>query len=174
MPSWIFGPIGKLILGAALLLGIGIAIRWYGHTKFQDGVDSVATKINKQTEKKKEKANKVSVDLNLKYVVQLNVIHGQTQTLLQKVPIYVTQKDNARCTINVGFVSLWNSSNKGLLPSSARTANEAASPVVLSDVAAQHTRESGLGRSQQQQLIDLQEWVRKEYEVINGHKLQYH
>lgn len=61
----------------------------------------------------------------------------RTETLIRKVPVYVTRKADAACVVPAGFVSLWNggAGGPGAAPETPRGPVEAASGVALSDVA---------------------------------------
>ena len=76
------------------------------------------------------------------------------------VPVYVTKEDDARCSINNGFVSVWNAANAGVpLSRAAGVTDGEASGVALSDVATQHTVESQYTLELEERLIALQDWA---------------
>lgn len=174
MPTWITSRLVELGVVAALLVGCWLGLLWYGHKKYLAGQQDTIAAINKQTQRVKENSNKITVGVVTKYIEHTEVIHKQGATIIKKVPVYVTRKDNSRCTINTGFVSLWNGSNKGILPPATATVNATPSPVVISDVASQHSRESLICRGTEQRLSSLQEWVQQQYQTVNGKPLLYH
>jgi hypothetical protein len=87
------------------------------------------------------------------------IASGETQ--IKEVPIYVTAQNDAACSINAGFVRLWNAANAGatISPDSGG-ADAAPSGVSLSEAAAQHVREATYTRGLEEQLIGLQDAVR--------------
>lgn len=161
----------SLGLSLAIILG---AMWYYGNTRYVDGQADIQAKWDKELQRQKENSHKISVGVITKYVDRIKVIHEKGDTIIKKVPVYVTRKDDSKCTVNRGFVSLWNSSNKGLLPATSRTVNAEPSAVKLSDIASQHSREVGICKVTEQTLVSLQAWVREEYKAVNGHPLEYH
>ena len=109
------------------------------------------------------KAHKVQTVIDTRVVTQTKVlvhtVYVRGATIIQKVPTYVTHYDNARCTINVGFVRLWNDANRMSVPAPATSIDETPSPVVLSDVAAEHSREATTCHANNTRFRKLQAWV---------------
>lgn len=101
------------------------------------------------------------------YIPQVQYIKSAAVTITKEVPIYVTKKDDTHCTIPNSFVSLWNDTNKMQFPSSSSTVDGATSPVVLSDVAAQHGREAVLSSENEAKLRSLQDWVRQQQSLYD-------
>ena len=159
----------RLALAAGLLAALAGGIWWLHHTWWGDGYAACARQDTHAVHIAQRHAQKVVTRVVTRYITRIKVVRGQTRTIVRKVPVYVTHYDNAHCRINVGFVSLWNGANRGLLPSPSGSADEARSAVVLSDVAAEHARESGVCRATEAQLSALQEWVRGVTATSNGH-----
>ena len=109
------------------------------------------------------KARKVQTVIDTRVVtktkVLLHTVYLRGATIIQKVPTYVTRYDNSRCTINVGFVRLWNDANRMSVPAPATSIDETPSPVVLSDVAAEHSREATTCHANNTRFRKLQAWV---------------
>lgn len=94
------------------------------------------------------------------YVDRVKTITVQGETRIKEVPIYVTAQDDAACSINAGFVRMWNAANAGAAISPDPSgADEAPSGVSLSDTAAQHDREATYTHQLEEQLIKLQDAV---------------
>ncbi|QNB08321.1 hypothetical protein G5S34_17220 [Herbaspirillum frisingense] len=94
------------------------------------------------------------------YVDRVKTITVQGETRIKEVPIYVTAQDDAACSINAGFVRMWNAANAGTAISpNPSGADEAPSGVSLSDTAAQHDREATYTHQIEEQLIALQDAV---------------
>jgi hypothetical protein len=107
----------------------------------------------------------VTTQVVVKYVHDQVVIHDKAQIITKEVPQYVTVKDDSACTINNGFVGLWNDANANAVPPTPSGADEAPSSVKLSDVAAEHGREAELYNQTANQLIELQNWVKAQVAV---------
>lgn len=94
------------------------------------------------------------------YVDRVRTIKVQGETQIREVPIYVTAQDDAACSINTGFVRVWNAANAGATISPDPSGADAApSGVSLSDTASQHAREAAYTRQLEEQLIALQDAV---------------
>lgn len=138
------------------LLSAGFGGGWYVNDLRHDSEELEAKEIQIKSSEK-------TVEVVTKYVDRVKVIHEKGETIIKEVPIYVSQKSDSSCVVPVGFGLLWDGSNRGEIPETAGDSNEVASSIVLSDVAAQHTRESTICRATEEQLIELQEWVRLVY-----------
>ena len=97
---------------------------------------------------------KVIKQIETVYVPKLKVIHEVGKTIYKEVPVYVTPANDRQCTINNGFVRLWNYANQSVPPTVSST-DEDASKVKLSEVAAEHAREAELCNANTEQLIGL-------------------
>ncbi len=92
------------------------------------------------------------------------------QTIVKKVPVYVTKQADAHCTIPLGFVRLHDAAAGGV-PVLSDTSGQshgtpgdpdAASGHSLSDVAETVTDNYGACRQIAEQLVDLQDWVSRQ------------
>lgn len=101
------------------------------------------------------------------FIPQVTFVHETGKTIREKVPVYVTQKDDSHCTIPNSFVLLWNSANKMQLPNPSDRVDDSRSSVVLSDIAAQHERESEIGNANEVKLRSLQSWVAQQEDLYN-------
>lgn len=160
MIYWIGG-----ILLACILSVFGVF--FYGHTRYDAGYHAATISWKKDEDKKIARLEKrqaiVTTRVVKEYVPQIKEVYIQGATIIKRVPVYVTKKDNKHCAINVGFVQLWNAANKGMSISNSPSAgDEKTSPVILSDVAAEHAREATICRATEKQLAFLQDWVRQE------------
>lgn len=89
----------------------------------------------------------------------------RTITRIKEIPIYVTPKADAACSISLGFVQLHDdaASNQGAtLPDSAGQSPDSASDVKLSEVSAANIQNYGTYYQVREQLIGLQDWVRQQ------------
>jgi hypothetical protein len=101
----------------------------------------------------------VTTKVVTEYVHDLRIIHEKAATIIKTVPVYVTKYDDSRCTINNGFVRVWQYSNDNTVPPAPASTDETPSPLVLSDIATEHAKEAELFNEQREQLMALQKWV---------------
>ena len=101
------------------------------------------------------------------YLPKIEYLKSVEQTIMKEVPLYVTKEDNSHCTIPNSFVSLWNDTNKMQFPGSSSSIDATPSSVVLSDVAAQHTREASLESQNETKLRALQDWILQQQTIYN-------
>lgn len=163
----------KIGIIVVLIAAIIAAFFVYGSIKYNDGVSDTKLAAKLQVAKTDINSNKVTSQIETRYIDRVQVIHDKGETIIKKVPVYVTKEDNTRCIINTGFVRLWNNANGMQVPDPTSVINETSSSVVLADVAAQHAREAGITHETEEQLISLQDWVRKQQAVYgntNGRK----
>ena len=146
-----------------LLLGVLVlCIFFNGKIQYWRGEHYIIEQQKTAVKRFNVASSKVAKEVQTVYVDRIKTVQLVGQTIIKKVPIYVTRKDDSSCTINSGFVQLWNSSNEMSVPVSPSSTYETPSLVVLSTVAAQHAREATAYQGLYTQLMSLQDWVRKE------------
>lgn len=149
----------KLALAGGILAAIGGATWYFHHHWWAEGYAQRAAQDASALAKARKGQMVIDTLVETRYKTRIKVIRVHEPATIIRVPEYVTIRDNARCTVNVGFVRLWNDANRMSVPAPATSADEAASAVKLSDVAAQHARESYLCHANNAQLRALQAWV---------------
>ena len=103
----------------AAALAVFLALWWYGNHQFNKGV---AHQLAIEAEAAAElggKQAKTTERIRIVYVKQEAEIKWRTKTITERVPEYVTAKDDAACPVPHGFVELWNAAASGTLPRSA-------------------------------------------------------
>ena len=105
------------------------------------------------------KQQKVTTEVVTKYIHDVKTIRIRGATIIKEVPIYVTTQADNRCTINNGFVRVWNGSITGSVPPTPGPANDSPSDTKLSDVAIAHAKEVEQYNETAERLKALQEWV---------------
>lgn len=151
-------------LALALLLAAACAVAWFkgaAHVQIRWDLDDAqrdAAIAKRQVRVADKVANVVT-----RYVDRVQIVREVGETIIKEVPVYVTEESDRRCVVPAGFVSMWNGANRGELPAPDGAADEAASEVVLSDIAAQHGREAKQCRETEEQLIALQDAVREAF-----------
>ncbi len=155
----------------AFLVAVG-ALWYYGDYKYDAGRaevqalwDTQKAKDAAEIKRLKEESGKVTERVVTEYVDRVKVVREKGDTIIKQVPVYVTVENDAACTVNRGFVSLWNRSNKGFVSGAPARTDGEASEVRLSDIAAQHAREATICRSTETQLESLQDWVSEQRRV---------
>lgn len=123
-----------LALVAALLVGLG----WLGGVNNEQG--NAAQVARDQLAKAFEQGQELGTVRDrvvTQYVDRVQVINQRGATLIKEVPVYVSAKADAACTVNAGFVRLHDAAAKSLpAPDPAGDADAAPSGVALSAVAA--------------------------------------
>ena len=100
-------------VAAALLFG---AYRM-GKTEVQDDWDAEKAKMAQYILELEANQGKETVRVVTEYVDRIKTVNVKGQTIIEKVPVYVTKEDDARCgAIGAGFVRLWNAANKNEVP----------------------------------------------------------
>lgn len=154
---------GKWLAGLPRWVWYGIAgilfCWWLYHKGVTDERARNEAKAAKVIEKIVYKQGKVTEKIVTQYVDRIKVVRIKGDTIIQKVTEYVTPENDAACTINNGFVILWNAANQNTVPEAATGADGAPSEVKLSDVAAQHATESKVCTETETKLESLQDWV---------------
>lgn len=91
---------------------------------------------------------------------------SRTQTIIRKVPVYVTEKSNSACIVPLGAVRLLDAAISGSDPGAVEAAiapgqpNDASSGIALSDVVALLASDFGDARANANQLTHLQLAIR--------------
>jgi len=148
-----------LVCGTFFIGGISNEAEW------QLKVKEMETVVAKQ----ELAAANITAEVITKYVERVKIVEGKTHEIIKKVPIYITKKSDAECTINNGFVSLHNSgASQTKVPNTARDVNEEASNVKLSEVAITVSQNYGTYYQVSEQLKSLQEWIQKQKDLDDG------
>lgn len=150
------------LIGLIILLLLAVGLWGFGAREFHKGVLEQLGKDKTTALVVQAKAQAITTKVETRYLTRVQVVHDAGATIIKKVPIYVTHEDSSRCIVNNGFVQLWNDANKMQLPNPPSSINEGASPVILTDIAAQHVREANLYQQQYEQLKALQDWITQE------------
>lgn len=96
------------------------------------------------------------------YVDRVQVITERGQTIIQKVPVYVSAKADAACTVNAGFVRLHDAAAHALpAPEPSGAADDAPAGIALSAVGATTAANYAACNANAEQLTQLQELVRQ-------------
>lgn len=160
--------ITKIGIIVVLIAAIIAAFFVYGSVRYDDGVSDTKAASKLQVAKTDIISGKVTAQVETKYIDRVQIIHDKGDTIIKKVPIYVTKQDDTKCIINVGFVRLWNNANGMQVPDPTSFINETPSDVVLTDIATQHAKEAELTHQTEEQLISLQDWIRQQQAIYGN------
>jgi hypothetical protein len=141
-----------------IVLGTGW---WWGHHEYARGK---ADQISAEIAAGKKIANKqaqIVHDLQTKYLPAETKIVTVTKTIIQKVPEYVTEKDDAACTINRGFVRMHDAAAEDTVPSGPTGADAADSGVKPSVILSTVVQNYGICHLAFSRLSEWQEWYLK-------------
>jgi hypothetical protein len=133
--------------------------------KWQLKVKEMEVKVAKQ----EVAAAEMTTEIITKYVDRVKIVEGKTHEIIKKVPVYITKESDDKCTINNGFVSVFNSSaSQTKIPNTTRDVNETASNVKLSTVATTITENYGTYYQVAEQLKSLQDWITQQKDLDDG------
>ena len=103
----------------AAALAVFLALWWYGNHQFNKGVSWQLAQDAEFIANMKPKQAKATERIRIVYVQKAAEIKWRTKTITERVPEYVTAKDDAACPVPHGFVELWNAAASGTVPGSA-------------------------------------------------------
>ncbi|MEO6920514.1 MAG: hypothetical protein ABI171_16150 [Collimonas sp.] len=156
VPRWGY----EVLIALVLVLAYGAYRHSAGEAVTQAKWDAEKREQATYVAKVADKQGQVLRQTVTQYVDREHVVRIQGETITKQVPIYVTAQNDTVCTINNGFVRLWNAANTGVqLPDIPAGTDGQASGVKLSDVETQHVAESTYARGLEVQLIKLQDAV---------------
>ena len=158
-----------IVAAVAALFGMGYH---FGSGSVQAAWDADKAKQSKAVAVVQTKQTEVSEHSEAKQVATQVQLH----TVFKDRIIYINNgvsnetiaRQDSACVIPNRVVSLWNSANRGEVPSPASLADDSASDVVLSDISAQKDRETEASLSNESRLTALQQWVREQQDLTNG------
>lgn len=143
---------------ALFLIGAGL---FYGHLRFNAGQADIQSKWDAQIVKDaaeiaklKAKASEVTVKVETKYVDRIQTVRVKGDTLIQKVPVYVTHD---LPELPPAFRWLHDHAAQGTVPGPAESPD--GSPVAPADVASTVAANYTTCLATAEQLKGLQEWV---------------
>lgn len=152
--NWLVGLIcAGLIFCAGCLTG-----SWYETRDAQQ----VAAEQLRQAFEQGQALGTVRDKIVTEYVDRVQVITERGKTIIQKVPVYVSAKADAACTVNAGFVRLHDAAALALpAPEPSGAADDAPAGIALSAVGATTAANYAACNANAEQLTQLQELVRQ-------------
>jgi len=104
---------------------------------------------------------KVVIETQVKYVDRIKTIYKQGETIEKQVPIYITDADNAGCTINTGFVRMQNAAWTGEPAGPAASADREPSGISVVEVAETNAFNATACLAWREQALGLREFYEK-------------
>lgn len=106
-------------------------------------------------------ASKKTIEVVTEYVEKVKVVKEKGDIIYEKVPVYITKEDDARCIIPNGFVVLHDSAVQNAVPETPRSINEKPSGVELSEATKTIIVNYNKYHEVVEQLVALQKWVKE-------------
>lgn len=119
----------------AAALAVFLALWWYGNHKFDAGVKWQLAQDAEFIANLKPKQSAATERVRIVFIEKAAEIKWRTKTITERVPEYVTPKDDAACPINRGFVRLHDAAAQGSVPGSPAGTDGEPSGIALSTVA---------------------------------------
>lgn len=119
----------------AAALAVFLALWWYGNHQFNKGVSWQLAQDAEAAANLKPKQTAATERIRIVFVEKAAEIKWRTKTITERVPEYVTPKDDAGCNINRGFVRLHDAAASDTVPGSPSGTDGEPSGVELSSVA---------------------------------------
>lgn len=164
LPPWL----SPTLLGAiAIALAAGGISGWAVH-RIDDGRYQAlvaAQAVSEASAVKLARADEISrskltYDRDIAATKAQTTIVTHTETVIRKVPVYVTQKADATCHLTVGFLRAVNSAYFGTdIPESPSVANDADAEISLSDATAILAANGGRCRLSRDQASQWRGWA---------------
>lgn len=150
-------------LAAAALIGFG----WIkGAAHVQSGVDADNAAGNIRVALVAKKRAEVTTQVVTRYVDRVQIVRGAVEEITKEVPVYVTKQADSGCIINTGFVRVHDAAAQGIpISGTAGAADAAPSGVALSAVAATTTGNYGTCHLIREQVVGLQDWIRRQRSI---------
>ncbi len=106
-----------ILLAVAVAIALLYGAYQKGKATVQEDWDAEKVKTAQYILELEASQGKETVKVVTEYVDRVKIVNVKGQTIIEKVPVYVTKEDDARCgTISAGFVQLWNAANKNEVP----------------------------------------------------------
>lgn len=156
---------GALLLAGLMLVAIG---RMWGQRIEGEKHTEYVIKQAQQTAKIAQAQARVVVRTEIKYRDRIQKIFVKGETIEKEVPVYVTQADNAHCTVNVGFVRSYNAAWSGDPAGPAADSDREPAGIPLSEVAETDAFNATVCRAWKEQALGWREHFGKLKAAINN------
>ena len=151
LPPWAkYGAIAAVALALYVLGRVdGARIEGSGHLDYVAKQSTQALAINKAQQK-------VVVKTEIEYRDRIKTIYVKGDVIEKEVPVYVTQTDNDRCTINAGFVRSYDAAWTGELAGSPAESDREPAGISLAEVGETDVFNAKVCRAWREKALGLQ------------------
>lgn len=105
------------VLAATVAIALLLGAYRMGKADVQEDWDADKAKTAQYVLELESQQGRETVKVVTEYVDRIKIVTVKGQTIIEKVPVYVTKEDDARCgAISAGFVQLWNAANQNEVP----------------------------------------------------------
>lgn len=156
-------PLRQFVFGAVLaIVAAAVLWGWWSHHQLASA-RAAATAATARADGLAAQLAAAKQDTRIvtQYVDRVHTVEVRGRDIIQKVPVYVPQTVDAACTVNRGFVRVYNAAAQGVdLPGTAGALDATGSGVALSTVASTSVDNFTTYHAVAARLTALQEWAR--------------
>lgn len=110
-------PIGKYLMLALGCLSVLLLANRCGHAsgvREEHARDAKAQEAaRREIQRREVRSAQISATARADLGARQEAVAARTQTIIKRIPVYVTRQANARCTVPSGFVSVFNAAAEG-------------------------------------------------------------
>lgn len=119
-----------------------------------------------EIERLKRESEEATGRVVIKYIDRYTVVTEKADEIIRQVPIYITEKADASCTVTNGFVMLHDSAARNTVSKPAGETNDEAAGVKISEIGTTVAENYKKYHQIKTQLESLQEWLREQEAVF--------
>jgi hypothetical protein len=161
-----YGTIVKIVSSVVLVLSTYSLGSLNNDRDWKAKMEEMEKKIQLAEEKSKEE----NVRIETKVVERIKYVRGKTETVVARVPIYITKEIDRQYPVPNAFVVLHDSAARSEVPPSPGSAYEGASDIKISEVTRTVAENYGTCNEVRQQLLGWQDWYRKQKQIYESIK----
>lgn len=148
LPDWAW----KAIFGLVAIVAFAFYWDLHGASRVQARWDQERATMTMRSTVFIKGATEWRTHVQVEYQDKERIIYVQGKTIKEKVTEYVTKPDDSACTINNGFVRVWDASVRGEPPGPPADSDRAPSGVALSTVSETATDNHTIARAARNKL----------------------
>jgi hypothetical protein len=161
-----YGTIVKIVSSVVLVLSTYSLGSLNNDRDWKAKMEEMEKKIQLAEEKSKEE----NVRIETKVVERIKYVRGKTETVVARVPIYITKEIDRQYPVPNAFVVLHDSAARSEVPPGPGSAYEGASDIKISEVTRTVAENYGTCNEVRQQLLGWQDWYRKQKQIYESIK----
>ena len=158
MLALLLSSVGRYAMLFAAGAAAGFYAAWHWKTLNEDAAASKQVTAVIETTKAQDTVTNNASTKGEEHQVEIRYVYN---TIVKKVPVYVSHQADRGCVVNTGAVRVLSAAASGVpvLPPAAGQSDDSASGVELSALVGAAAEDLGTCQGIRQQLIDLQGWV---------------